>query len=82
MTTIWALFSVENNFDQPENNLVAWWSEKPSFDLLAKALSLEGFPCASDELTLYVVNLWQGEAKQIRQGETLYRLELLGEGKL
>lgn len=80
MKNIWALFSVDNNYDQPENNLVAWWLEKPSFDELAKALGWGCFPCETDEGTLYVVNLWQGADKQVRPGDTRYRLVLLGEG--
>lgn len=82
MTKIWALFSVENNYDQPDNNLVAWWTDKPSFDILAKAVGLAGFPCDSNDMTLYIVNLWQGIEGQIRQGETLYRLKEIKEGKL
>ncbi len=82
MTTIWALFSIDNNYDQPENNLIAWWKEKPSFDSLAKGLGFSGFPCCEDEMTLYVVNLWQGANKQIRPGGTEFRLEELEEGIL
>jgi hypothetical protein len=26
---IWALFSIDNEYDQPRNNLIAWWIEKP-----------------------------------------------------
>lgn len=77
---IWALFSVENNYDQPENNLVAWWSDKPSFDELANGLGWGGFPCRTDEATLYVVNLWQGANTQRESGGTRYRLVCLGEG--
>lgn len=80
MNTIWALFSVENNYDQPDDNLVAWWAEKPSFDTLAKALGWGAFPCVTDEATLYVVNLWQGADSQVRPGDTRYRLVCLGEG--
>jgi hypothetical protein len=27
---IWCLFSIENEYNQPSNNLIAWWNEKPS----------------------------------------------------
>lgn len=76
---IYALFSVENNYDQPQNNLVAWWGEKPSFDILAKAVGYGCFPCATDEGTLIVVNLWQGGEVKDDNG-TSYRLRLISDG--
>jgi hypothetical protein len=82
MTKIFCLFSVQNEYDQPDHNLVCWWSEKPSFDALAKAIGLGGFPCAEDCLTLFVVNLWQGRGGQIRAGGTSYSLEEIEEGKV
>lgn len=27
---IWCLFSISNDYNQPKNNLIAWFSEKPS----------------------------------------------------
>lgn len=82
MKQIWALFSVDNNYDQPDNNLVAWWAEKPSFDTLAKAIGLEAFPCGTNEESLYVINLWQGVAENFKRDDTLYRFELVSEGLL
>lgn len=76
---IFCLFSVENNYDQPDNNLIAWWKEKPSFDTLAKAAGLKGFPCDADQDTLFVVNLWQGQPSQDKFN-CAYRLEELSEG--
>lgn len=80
MMEVWMLFSVDNNYDQPENNLVAWWKDKPTFDQLAKALGRGQFPCQTDEATLYVVNLWQGADKQEYPGGTRYRLQQIPEG--
>ena len=51
-----ALFSIENQYDQPENNLVALFKEKPSIELLAKALE-KSFPCDKDSETLAIVNI-------------------------
>lgn len=83
MTTIWALFSVENNYDQPDHNLHAWWVFKPDFDKLAKALGLGQFPCGEDAMTLYVVNMWQGKGGgQIRPSDTSYYLREIREGVL
>ena len=70
---IWCLFSIDNNYDQPDNNLVAWWSEKPSLFSLAKALELS-FPSNKDDDTLFVVNVWQGKPSQFYFG-TEFRLE-------
>lgn len=36
---IWCLFSIENNYDQPPNNLIAWWSKKPDGDTIRSAIS-------------------------------------------
>ena len=40
MNKIWCLFSIENDYDQPFNNLVTWWSEKPTVDKIANAIGL------------------------------------------
>lgn len=76
---IFALFSIACNYDQPEHNLVAWWASKPDFATLAQAIGLPGFPCAKDEQTLLVVNLWQGQAVQ-DAFNTQYSLEEIPEG--
>ena len=68
----WFLFSVDNNYDQPPNNLVAWWKERPSLEIVAKALNRK-FPCDTDEETLAIVNIWSGKTADLDQGTT-YRL--------
>lgn len=77
---IYALFSVENNYDQPPNNLVAWWHEKPSLEILAKALG-RSFPDANDEVTLKLVKIWGMETEQ-RISDTDYRLDHITPGKI
>ncbi|GAF71220.1 unnamed protein product, partial [marine sediment metagenome] len=72
MKEIYCLFSVDNEYDQPSNNLVCAWEKKPDLDGLGKALEY-GFPHASDEITLGIVGIWKGE--DIRLGDTDYRLE-------
>ena len=70
-----ALYSIENNYDQPENNLVALFKDKPSLGLLAKALG-KSFPCDSDSDTITIVNIWSNiDKNEYRLGETNYRLE-------
>lgn len=41
MNAIWCLFSVDNNYDQPDHNLVTWWSKLP--DVLEVQLALKAF---------------------------------------
>lgn len=77
---IYALFSIDNQYDQPDNNLVAWWHEKPSLETLANALGGK-FPSNSDEMTLKIVKVWGMEVQQ-RIGDTDYRLEHITPGKM
>lgn len=77
---IYVLFSIDNNYDQPENNLVAWWHEKPSLELLANALG-GSFPSINDERTLSIVKIWSMDSCQ-RIEDTDYRLECIGPGKV
>lgn len=74
---IWCLFSVENNYDQPQNNLVAWWPSKLTMDILSTVLEI---PFKGDENVLNIVHVYQGQVERI--GETDYRLEEISAGKL
>jgi hypothetical protein len=78
---IYALFSIDNNYDQPDNNLVAWWHDKPSLEVLSKALGYS-FPSDSDNVTLSIVKIWGGERQRLDYAGTTYRLESIGPGKL
>jgi cytochrome c556 len=60
MIKIHALFSLANEYDQPPHNLVCFWPGKPALDEVAKALDRE-FPASSDQETLALVKIWQGE---------------------
>ena len=68
-----ALFSVENEYYQPMNNLVCLWKEKPSLETLCKDLGWK-FPADSDKDTLAIVTLWQGK-EEVRIDNVDYRLE-------
>ena len=61
---IYLLFSVENNYDQPPNNLKCIWKEKPTIEQVAKAIN-QSFPSDSDKTTLNLVNLWNGKEVRI-----------------
>lgn len=72
----WFLFSVENNYDQPPNNMVCWWSEKPKLEEVAKAIG-QAFPNGSDEGILAVVRVWSGDV--VRHMGSNYRLREVSE---
>jgi len=72
---IWCLLSIDNNYDQPANNLVCWWRDKPSIETLAKAMQLK---MDTDANIIAVVRVHQGETA--RRIETDYRLEQVAEG--
>lgn len=77
---IWCLFSIDNKYDQPRNNLECFWFEKPSFEQLSKGLGWASFTDLDDKSILYVVNLWKGAKAQYGLGGTSYRLEQVKEG--
>ncbi len=77
--SIWCLFSVENNYDQPENNLVAWWNQKPTIEKLAEGMDME--IGEDDEITVLIVNVWS-KGRGTAPGGTRYRLEPVAEGIL
>lgn len=74
---IWCLFSIDNGYDQPANNLVAWWKEKPSLEVLASALNIN-FPGGKDKEIVSLVGIYRGE--ELEYNYVLYRLRLLCEG--
>ncbi|QIG73999.1 hypothetical protein PP935_gp224 [Rhizobium phage RHph_N34] len=78
LPTIYTLFSVDNDFNQPGHNLIGWWMNKPSLETIAKALGLQ-FPSVNDEETVAVVKIWSGQT-EIRIRETDYRLCQIPEG--
>lgn len=75
--SIWCLFSIQNEYDQPGNNLEAWWREKPDFKALSEALSLD---FTGDENILIVVNIHQGGERRLHECD--YRLDEVPEGIL
>lgn len=77
---IWCLFSVDNNYDQPDHNLVAWWPVKPSLEVLFKTLGVT--MGENDEHTVGVVKVWSGGDEKVDYQDTRYRLRLVEEGKL
>ncbi|WP_037500590.1 hypothetical protein [Sphingomonas jaspsi] len=74
MNKIWCLFSVANNYDQPDNNLEAWWPEKPSLETFS---ALMGKPLGDgdDDWLVAIVQIWAGKGNKLPHDDTRYRLE-------
>lgn len=77
---IWCLFSVDCNYDQPNNNLVCWWNGKPSIETIAKLMGVKWGACP-DEHIVAVVNVHTGKVASLTKEGTDYRLEEVTEGK-
>lgn len=73
MKTIWCLFSVENNYDQPSNNLICAWEDKPGLEVLSNALGMD-FAQLNDKDIVAVVKVWVDEGGA-RIWNTDYRLQ-------
>jgi len=76
---IWCLFSIENNYDQPDNNLCRFWFSRPSIETLASYLLGTPIDKADDEDVVTVVDIWKGTQRQITLGGTSYRLQEVSE---
>jgi hypothetical protein len=76
---IYCLFSIDNDYDQPNNNLVAWFSTKPKLEVIASALDIN-LGTASDEQVIVVANLFQG--KSVEYNHTYYRIQEVLEGSV
>ena len=72
MKKVWILFSVANEYNQPENDLVAWWSEKPKIPDLLNVVGLS-------QSTVIGLLL---EGIDIGIGEATFRLRQIKEGKV
>jgi hypothetical protein len=85
---IYCLFSVQNNYDQPNNNLVCWWPEKPDFCTFCNAFEinitpamgiLEALEKAGSILT-ELKAVYDGRAARIYDAD--YRLERVTNGQI
>ena len=75
--TIYCLFSIDNEYDQPDYNLVAWFQEKPSIEQIAKTL---GHELKEDTIIVAIAKIWQGQEARINQ--TNYRFVKVKEGQV
>jgi len=74
---IYVLFSISNEYNQPENNLVAWWHFKPSFEMLAEVV---GVIVDKEKGDCKIGSIFRG--LEVRIGGANYRLRKIKEGKL
>lgn len=79
MDKIWCLFNIANDYEQPDHNLVSWWKEHPTIEVVAKAAGFK-FPNGDDDDTLLSVKLWQGE--RVRNDYYTHYLKMVGEGEI
>jgi hypothetical protein len=75
-THIYCLFSIKNEYDQPDYNLEIFWNEKPGIEFLMKYFNVN---IEDNNKVLEIVNLWQG--KETRIQNTCYRVRKVEEGK-
>ncbi len=68
---IWVLFSIANEYYQPEANLEAWWHKKPNLDTV--------YCIIGEHLDGSLRGILSG--KEVRIDDTDYRLECIKEGK-
>lgn len=73
---IWVVFSIANLYDQPSNNLEAWWFSKPTFEQLVQVVSS---PKDSEDLQKKKVEALLKD-NILDLGGIEYRLELISEG--
>lgn len=74
---IWALFSIANEYDQPEHNLKAWWAKKPTIEQLAYAVEIN---FDSERGSPVLGKIMKGE--KVRYMYCDFRLEKIQEGKI
>lgn len=75
--TIWALFSIANEYDQPDNNLETFWFHKPGFHDLK--VFFEPVKVTTSAMDMYYGQLSRG--LNVRMGNTDYRIQEITEGQ-
>ncbi len=76
---MWCIFSIYNEYNQPDNNLEAWWKDKPSLEMLFEFFKVD-FKDA--ELIVKVAQMWESEGKPVDIDDKEYRLQKVEEGIL
>ena len=80
--SIWCLFSIENNYDQPDNNLEMWWSQKPSLEQLFGVFNIS--TDSPPDRVVAVVDLWRHTSAAFMPdgpSNARYRLQEVKEGE-
>jgi len=71
---IWCIFTIDNDYDQPEDNLENFWFEKPTLQTFAKQIGVD-LETANEDKILRVIAAYKGEDTQITDSDTSYRLQ-------
>lgn len=74
---IWVLFSIENEYDQPRNNMVAWWWAKPTFQILANVMKIL---FNKEKGNAIIGRIFKGE--KVRHNNADFRLREIREGRI
>lgn len=75
MKRIWVLFSIIDDYNQPDANMVAWWENKPTFEMVATAM---GIGVNTEVGNSKVRRVLRG--KEVGYKYANYRLRYVGEG--
>ena len=71
------MFSVENQYNQPNNNLEGWFNQKPTIEMLLKHFNVQ---MDDSERIAKIAQLWAGQ--EVRLSNADYRIEEVGQGFL
>ena len=91
MKEIWCLFSIDFEYNQPDNNLVVWWETKPDFSTLKSVFSNMYFDKEIDnikindilkgeEISICFKNVFNGKENEICHAH--YRLKTIKCGEI
>lgn len=69
---VWALFSIENQYYQPDNNLEGLFQQKPTFEELAKFITGQTLTELNETNLIKMVEILKGQS--LRYGDYEYRL--------
>jgi hypothetical protein len=72
------LFSIDNQYDQPPNNLVRWWKEKPDFHKILEAI---GGKMENTHDILCAAEIFQEREAYCKHRDTTYWILLVEEGE-
>ena len=76
---IWCLFHIDNNYDQPDYNLVCFWQDKPTVEMICKAMKLE---YKNKKQKAIAGKIYRGQEERIYPMCGHYRIEEVSEKQI